>query len=203
MNLYASQGSPFARKIRVMLIEKNAPHEVEMVDLWAANDYRKTNPIGKVPALKLEDGRVLVNSPLIADYVEGRFPEPRFIPVEPEQRLEVRRWEALADGTMDAAVAIIYETRFHDEQKRSREWLDRQRGKVDSGFAALEQMLGNRSWCVGNALSLADVALGCHIGFILARRPEIFPQDRYPGLTRLWKRLETRDSFKRTVPSPA
>lgn len=203
MKLYASTGSPFARKIRVMLIEKNAPHEVEMVDLWAANEFKKTNPVGKVPALQLDDGRVLVNSPLIADYVDARFPGPRFIPADPDQRLEVRRWEALADGTMDAAVASFYEMRFHDERKRSRVWLDRQRGKLDSGFAALEGMLGDRPWCVGDAMSLADIALACHIGFISARRAEFFPQEKYPGLARLWQRLEARESFKRTVPPPA
>ena len=203
MKLFASQGSPFARKIRVMLIEKSAPHEVEMVDLWAANNFKKTNPIGKVPALKLDDGRALVNSPLIADYVDGRFPEPRFIPADPDQRLEVRRWEALADGTMDAAVACFYEARFHDEASRSRAWLERQRGKLDSGFAALERMLEARPWCVGGAMSLADIALACNIGFINVRRPEFFPQEKYPGLTKLWKNLESRESFRKTVPPPA
>jgi len=200
MKLYASLGSPFARKIRVMLIEKNAPHEVEMVDLWAPNDLKRTNPIGKVPALRLDDGRSLASSPLIADYVDDRFPEPRFIPADPEQRLEVRRWEALADGTMDAAVASIYEARFHDEAKRSREYLERQRGKIDAGFAALEEMLGGRRWCVGDAMSLADIALACHIGFIALRRPEFLPQDRYPGLVRLWKMMEARESMRKTAP---
>ena len=203
MKLYISSGSPFARKVRVMLIEKRAPHEVETVDLWAANDLKQTNPVGKVPALKLDDGRVLVNSPLIADYVDGRYPEPRFIPADPDGRLDVRRWEAIADATMDAAVASIYEARFHDETKRSREWLERQRGKLDSGFATLERMLGGRPWCVGGGMTLADIALGCHIGFISSRRPEFFPQASYPGLTKLWKNLEARDSFKRTVPPPA
>jgi glutathione S-transferase len=203
MKLYISSGSPFARKIRVMLLEKRAPHEVETVDLWAANDLKQTNPVGKVPALKLDDGRVLVNSPLIADYVDSRFPAPRFIPADAEGRLDVRRWEAMADATMDAAVASIYEARFHDETKRSREWLERQRGKLDSGFAALERMLGGRQWSVGDAMTLADIALACHIGFISSRRPEFFLQEKYPGLTRLWKNLETRDSFKRTVPPPA
>ena len=200
MKLYASLGSPFARKIRVMLIEKNAPHEVEMVDLWAPNDLKRTNPIGKVPALRLDDGRSLASSPLIADYVDGRFPEPRFIPADPERRLEVRRWEALADGIMDAAVASIYEARFHDEAKRSREYLERQRGKLDAGFAALEEMLDARRWCVGDAMSLADIAVACHIGFIALRRPEYFPQDRYPGLARLWKMMEARESMRKTVP---
>lgn len=203
MKLYISAGSPFARKIRVMLLEKNAPHQVETVDLWAANDLKQTNPVGKVPALKLDDGRVLVNSPLIADYVDSRYPDPRFIPADADGRLDVRRWEAMADATMDAAVASIYEARFHDETKRSGEWLERQRGKLDSGFAALERMLGGRQWCVGGAMTLADIALACHIGFISARRPEFFPQASYPGLMKLWKALETRESFRKTVPPPA
>ena len=203
MKLYASLGSPFARKVRVMLLEKNAPHEVEMVDLFGANDYRRVNPVGKVPALELDDGRVLVNSPLIADYVDGRFPQPRFIPADPDGRLEVRRWEALADATMDAAVASFYEARFHAEANRSRTWLERQRGKLDAGFAALERMLGGRAWCVGEAMTLADIAIACHIGFVNVRRPEFFAQEKHPGLAKLWKKLEERESFRKTVPPPA
>jgi len=203
MKLFASLGSPFARKIRVMLLEKNAPHEVEMVDLFSANDFKRVNPVGKVPALALDDGRVLVNSPFIADYVDARYPQPRFIPADAEGRLEVRRWEALADATMDAAVAIFYEARFHEEAKRSAAWLERQRGKLDSGFAALEDMIGGREWCVGGAMTLADIAIACHVGFVNARRPEFFPQEKHPGLTKLWRKLEQRESFRRTVPPPA
>ena len=203
MKLYASAGSPFARKIRVLLLEKNVPHEIEMVELFGANDLKRTNPIGKVPALRLDDGRVLISSPLIADYLDDRFPQPRFIPADPELRLEVRRWEALADGTMDAAIASLYEMRFHDEQKRSRDWLDRQRGKLDTGFATLEGMLDGRRWCVGDAVSLADVAIACHIGFIMLRRPEYFPQEMCPNLARLWTSMEARESMKRTAPPPA
>lgn len=203
MKLYISAASSYSRKIRVMLIEKGVAHEVETVNLWEPNDLKQTNPIGKVPALRLDDGRVLINSPLIADYVDSRFPEPRFIPADPEGRLEVRRWEALADGAMDAVSASLYEMRFHDEARRSREWLERQRGKFEAGFAALEGMLGARAWCVGDAVSLADITLACHIGFIMSRRPQFFPQEKYPGLTRLWKNLETRESFRKTAPPPA
>src|SRR5262245_34960988 len=177
MKLYASLGSSFARKIRVMLIEKGVPHELEMVNLWEPNDLKKINPIGKVPAVKLDDGSVLINSPLIADYIDNRYPDPRFIPVDPEERLEVRRWEALADGTMDAVGASMYEARFHDEAKRSHEWLERQRTKVEAGFAVLEEMIGNSQWCVGGAMSLADIAVACHIGFIAMRRPDFFAQE--------------------------
>ncbi len=203
MKLYISSGSPFARKIRVMLIEKKAPHAIEMVDLWTPGDYKQTNPVGKVPALRLEDGRVIVNSPLIADYVEERFPRPRLIPADPDERLEVRRWEALADATMDAAVASIYEARFHDEAKRSQAFLDRQRGKIDAGLAALEGGLGGRQWCVGDAMSLADITVACHVAFMSVRRPEFFPPARYPGLARLAREMGVRESMKETVPPPA
>lgn len=203
MKLYISAASSYSRKIRVMLIEKGVAHDVETVNLWEANDLKQTNPVGKVPALRLDDGRVLINSPLIADYVDSRFPAPRFIPADPDGRLEVRRWEALADGAMDAVSASLYEMRFHDAAQRSREWLERQRGKFEAGFAALERMLDGRAWCVGDAMSLADITLACHIGFIALRRPQFFPQENYPGLTRLWKNLESRDSFRQTAPPPA
>lgn len=200
MKLYASPASSFARKIRIMLIEKNVGHEVEMVNLWEPNELQKANPIGKVPALKLDDGRVLISSPLIADYVDSKYPSPRFIPADIDGRIEVRRWEALADGTMDAVGASLYEMRFHDEAKRSQAWLDRQRGKIDAGLAALEGMLGNRPWCVGDAMSLADIAIACHLGFITLRAPHYFPQDKYPNLARLWKTMEARESLKKTAP---
>jgi hypothetical protein len=102
MKLYASPASSLARKIRVMRVEKGIGHDLEMVNLWQANELQKTNPIGKVPALKLDDGRVLTRAPpLIADYVDSKYPSPRFIPADPEGRFEVRRWEAIADGTME------------------------------------------------------------------------------------------------------
>jgi len=203
LKLYASPASSFARKIRVLLLEKNVPHEVIMMNLWEPNDYQTINPIGKVPALKLDDGRVLINSPVIADYVDGRYPTPRFIPADADGRLEVRRWEAIADGAMDAAAVILYEKRFHDEAARSQAYMTRLRGKIDAGFAALEALLGNRPWLVGDSMSLVDLATACHMGFLTLRMPDLFPQERYPNLVRLWKTMEARDSMKQTVPPAA
>ncbi|MEO8157900.1 MAG: glutathione S-transferase N-terminal domain-containing protein [Betaproteobacteria bacterium] len=203
MKLYASPGSSFARKIRVMMLEKNVSHEVVLLNLWEPNDYQTVNPIGKVPALKLDDGRVLINSPLIADYVDGKYPSPRFIPADPDARLEVRRWEAVADGAMDAIAASMYETRFHDEAARSQVWLDRQRGKIDAGLAALDGFLGNRAWLVGDTMSLADLAIACHLGFVSRRAPQYFPQERFKNLARLCKTMEARESMQKTAPPPA
>lgn len=203
MKLYASPASSFARKIRVMLIEKNVSHEVEMLNLWEPNTYQTVNPIGKVPALKLDDGRVLISSAVIADYVDAKYPSPRFIPADAEGRIDVRRWEAIADGAMEAVGASMYEARFHDEAARSQAWLDRQRGKVDAGLAALEGMLGSRTWCVGDAMSLADIAIACHLGFVSLRMPHLFPDEKYPHLARLCATMEARESMKKTAPPPA
>jgi hypothetical protein len=105
MKLYISATSPFARKVRVLLIEKQVPHEVEVVDLWSPNELQQINPIGKVPALVLDDGRAMAGSAFIADWVDGRYPRPRFIPADDDGRLEARRWESFADGVMDAVAA--------------------------------------------------------------------------------------------------
>jgi glutathione S-transferase len=203
MKLYASAASSFARKIRVLLLEKGVEHELELVNLWEPNQLQAVNPLGKVPALRLDDGKILISSPLIAGFIDEKYPNPRFIPRDFETRLEVRRWEALADGSMDAVSATLYETRFHDEAKRSAAWLDRQRKKFEGGFSALEAMLEDRTWCVGDGISLADVSIACHLGFINLRVPHYFPQEKHPRLARLWKRMEQRDSFKKTAPPPA
>lgn len=203
MQLFVSAASPFARKVRVLLLEKQVPHELEVLNLWAPNELQKVNPIGKVPVLVLDDGRVLTGSALIADWIDARYPQPRFIPADADGRLEVRRWESLVDGTMDAVAASTYELRFHDEATRSVAWLERLRGKVDAGLSALERQLGDRRWLCGDSPSLADIAAGCLVGFMLARTPQFFDAARYPGLARLARELQTRDSFKATAPPPA
>lgn len=200
MKIYASPASSFARKIRVMLLEKGIEHELELVNLWEPNKLHDVNPLGKVPALQLDDGRVLVSSPLIADFVDGTYPSPRLIPEDFEARTEVRRWEALADGSMDAVAATLYEMRFHDEAKRSEAWMERQRKKFEGGFKALESMLDGRRLCVGDTMTLADISVACHLGFINLRVPQYFPQDKYPGLSRLWRSMEERDAFRKTAP---
>lgn len=203
MKLFASPTSPFARKIRVLLIEKTVPHEVEMLNLWEPNDLQRFNPIGKVPTLVLDDGRVLISSAVIADLLDERYPLPRFIPTDADRRLEVRQLEAIADGVMDAVAASIYEGRFHDQAQRSQLWLDRQRGKIDAGIAALEKHLGSREWLTADGITLADVAIACHLGFVTSRAPHLLAKGACPNLLRLAQRLEARESFKATAPPPA
>jgi len=106
-------------------------------------------------------------------------------------------------GFLDAVAASVYEMRFHDEASRSRAWLERQRGKVDAGLAALEMRLGSRPWLCGGSATLADIAIACHLGFVTTRAPQFFDAVRFPGLARLASNLEARESFKGTAPPPA
>lgn len=112
----------------------------------------------------------------------------------------MKLYASLASSFARKIRVMLIEMRFHDEAKRSQAWLDRQRGKADAGFAALDDMLGNRTWCVGDAITLADITIACHLGFITLRAPQFFPQDKYPCLTRLWRSMESRESMKQTAP---
>jgi glutathione S-transferase len=179
------------------------PHEVQMINLWEPNDLQAVNPLGKVPALQLDDGRVLISSPLIADYLDAEHPEPRFIPADAKGRLEARQMEGLADGAMEAVSALLYEMRFHEEAKRSAAWMDRQRGKFTAAVDVLEKRLERRAWLAGEAMSIGDIAIACHLGFISMRAPQFYPKDRYPGLARICGALEARESFRRTAPPPS
>jgi glutathione S-transferase len=203
VRLYVSAASSFSRKLRVLLLEKRVPHDTEVINLWEPNDLQRVNPLGKVPALLLDDGRVLTGSALIADWLDAQYPQPRFVPADADGRLEVRRWEAIADGVMDAVAASTYELRFHDEACRSAAWLQRQRGKSDAGLAALEARLAGQPWLYGGQPSLADLAIACHIGFMSARAPQFFDAARLPNLARLAQGLEARPSFAATRPPPA
>jgi len=202
MKLYISAASPFARKVRVLLLEKRVPFELAVINLWEPNDLQQVNPIGKVPALVLDDDRVLTGSALIAEWIDAQHPQPRFIPADAGGRLEVRRTEAIADGVMDAGATIGTELRFHDEACRSAAFLQRLQGKIDAGLAALERQLGSRRYLCGEALSLADLAIGCHLGFMQARMPQCFNAAAYPQLARLAGELAGRESFKTTAPPP-
>ena len=199
MKLYASAASSFARKVRVMLLEKGIEHELELVNLWEANKLHDVNPLGKVPALQLEDGRVLISSPLLADFIDGRYPTPRFIPEDFEARTEVRRWEALVDGSMDAVSATLTRCAFTMRQNAAkRGWSVKEKNSMaDSGRLNRCSALAGG---VGDKMTLADISVACHLGFINLRVPQYFPPDEYPGLSRLWRSMEERDSFKKTAP---
>jgi glutathione S-transferase len=187
------------RKVRILLEEKRAPYDMEFVDTYPdPNPLHAANPLGKVPVLILEDGTALFDSHVIVEYLEEKFPEPRFISDDWNERLAVKLWEALADGAVDAIREIVYECRWREPPLRSTQWIARQRGKLARALERLAGDLGDREWCVSGRMTLADLIVGCLMGSVRARLAVFGLHEQHPNLWALWRRLEQRPSFERT-----
>ena len=198
MKLFMTPNSPYARKVRVVLMEKRIECELVEVDLSSPDSpVPAYNPLGKIPTLLLDDETALYDSPVITEYLDKKTPVMHLIPVT--KRIEVRRWEALADGICDAAVAVMMEGR-RDEAKRDEQIIAKQKLKVERGLSALSKDLGANNWCVGNAFSLADIAVGCTLAYVNMRMPETNWRETHPNLAELFARLLERPSFASTAP---
>jgi glutathione S-transferase len=200
MKLIASYTSPYARKVRIALAEKKIECDFVEESPWAAQTtVPNYNPLGKVPVLVLDDGTTLFDSRVIVEYLDTVSPVSRLIPEPNRQRIVVKRWEALADGVCDAAVAIVLEGK-RPARQQNKDWLDRQRSKIDLGLKELGNELGERVWCNGEAYSLADIATGCALAYLDLRHAAIDWRAAYPNLVKLAEKLAKRSSFAETVP---
>lgn len=201
MQLLGSLASPFVRKVRVTLAEKSIDCPLELENVWAAGTtIQRVNPLGKVPCLLLDDGSALYDSRVICEYLDSFRSDNPLIPAAGPARIAVRRWEALGDGVLDAIVLVRLEVIQREPQERSEKWLLRQMGKVDAGLAVAAGDLGDNAWCVGGSLTLADITLGCALGYILFRYPEIDWRGRHANLAALYDKLMQRASFSTTKP---
>lgn len=200
MKLIGSLTSPYVRKVRVVLAEKRIDYEMQ-VDLPWNEDTKvpEHNPLGKVPVLLLDDGTSLFDSRVIVEHLDTITPLGRLIPEGNRERTLVKRWEALADGISDAAAAAVIESR-RPAKLQSKDWIARQRGKIDKGLKAVSIELGEKTWCSGDAYNLSDIAVGCALGFLDLRLPDIDWRASYPNLEKLYAKLMQRASFKDTVP---
>lgn len=200
MKLLYSPTSPYARKVRVVAIEKHIDMEMVAVVLSApdcpVNDH---NPLGKIPVLIMDDDESLFDSRVIVEYLDNRTPLARLIPQEHSTKIWVRRWEALADGICDAAVLALMESR-RPENLQDAGFIAKQTGKVERGLKALSDELGDSKWCVDDTFSLADIAMGCVLGYLQLRFKDINWQKQYPNLAKHYAELMKRPSFKDTAP---
>ena len=202
MKLLHSPTSPFARKVRIVAAEKKLELELEITDPWKPNpDLARANPLGKVPALIMDDGTSLFDSRVIVEYLDGVSPVHRLIPETSRDRIAVKRWEAITDGLCDAAILARLEAGRPDQNESSAKQIARQRDKVNGCIDEMARELGDREFCVGNALSLADIASGCALGYLKFRFPDIGWEAAHPNLARLYKKVSSRASFKATDPA--
>jgi len=200
MKLIGSLASPYTRKVRIVLAEKKIDYDFEIDNPWKADaKAAKLNPLGKVPVLVLDDGRTLFDSRVIVGFLDNASPISRLVPAENRERVEARRWEALADGVLDAGVLARLENQ-REAKLRSAPWVERQMGKLRAGLAAMDSELGDKPWCVGNGYTLADIALGVCLGWLDFRYPKMGWKKDQGNLARAFAKLSERQSFADTVP---
>jgi len=200
MKLIGSLASPFVRKVRIVMAEKKIDYELVLEDVWSpASAIQQFNPLGKVPCLMMDDGGAMFDSRVIAEYLDVLTPVGKLIPSGGRERAEVKCWEALADGLLDAGVLVRLE-KLRPTKLQSPDWIKRQWSKVDASLKAMAVGLDEKAYCVGNHYSLADVAVGCALGWLDFRFPETNWKENYPELLRLFEKLSERQSFKDTIP---
>jgi glutathione S-transferase len=201
MKLIGSLASPYVRKVRVVMAEKKLDYALILENVWAADTtIQQSNPLGKVPCLLMEDGGAMFDSRVIVEYLDTLTPVGKLIPPHGRERAEVKNWEALADGILDAAVLVFVERTKREPEFRSEAWIGRQLDKVNAGLKAMSLGLGESAYCVSNHLTLADISVACCLGWLSFRFPEIQWRDEYPNLAKLFDKLGERQSFKETAP---
>jgi glutathione S-transferase len=202
MKLFGVDASPYVRKVRIVMAEKKLDYQFELEDVWASDAIVKSNPLGKVPCLVMEGGEAVFDSRVIVDYLDTRSPVGRLIPEPSRERTEVRTWESLADGLLDAAILARLEQTWNGrtEGQRSQAWIDRQLGKVDASVQAIATGLADKPWCTGIHMTLADIAVGCAVSYLDFRFPAIPWRREHANLARLADKLNARQSFIDTRP---
>jgi glutathione S-transferase len=202
MKLIGSLSSPYVRKVRIVMAEKKLDYQFVQENVWESDAILASNPLGKVPCLVMEGGEAVFDSRVIVEYLDARSPLARLIPEPNRERTEVRTWEALADGMVDALILARLEATWggRTAEQRSQAWIDRQMKKVDASLEAVATGLAAKPWCTGIHMTLADVAVGCALGYLEFRFPHIGWRSDYPSLARLADKLNARNSFIDTAP---
>lgn len=203
MKLIGSNTSPYVRKVRVVMAEKKLEYEYVLEDVWSSSTtIAQTNPLGKVPCLIMEGGEVISDSRVIVEYFDTLSPVGKLIPTVGRERAEVKTWEALADGVLDAAILARLEATWtgRSEAQRCQAWIDRQLGKVDAALKTMSKSLGDKPYFVGIHLGLADISVGVALGYLDFRFPQINWREQYSNLAKFQDKLMQRPSFADTKP---
>jgi glutathione S-transferase len=193
MILRSSPPSPFGRKVKIAaaLLDLDKEITIEKADPTDATDtIRKQNPLGKIPALILENGTVLYDSPVILEYLDHRAGGARIIPSEPNARFAALTLQSLCDGVLDACLLQVYEGRWRPTEKHEKKWVDYQAEKVKRAFDVLEAAPP----VLGAIPNVGEITLACALGYGDLRFAGTWRKE-YPRL------LAWHDAFAAKVPS--
>ena len=201
LKLISATPSPYARKVRIALAEKNIPFELITEVPWNHGAVTaKHNPLAKLPVLLLEDGSSIYDSRFILEYLELIYPQTPLLPSDIAGKLAAKHLEVLADGICDAVVLIFFE-RMRGANA-SAEWTARQMHKIEAGVGELARLIGERKFAVGDTFGLGDIATGTVLGYLGVRFSEFDWKTLYPSLANYASELEQRPSFQQTIPYP-
>ena len=200
MKLLGTNTSPYVRKVRLVLLEKNIAHDY-IVDAprEPGSQVARVNPLGRIPALILDDDTCIFDSPVIAEYADSLNDTPVLIPRgDAVARMRVKRWEALADGIMDSVVVVRME-RIRPEEKQDEGNIIRNNDAISRALAYAAQILGEREWCEGSAVSLADLAMASALVYLDLRQPERDWRSAHPNLAAWFARIGERSSVRTSL----
>lgn len=203
MKLIGNTTSPFVRKVRIVMAEKKLDYQFVEDNVWSEHStIGESNPLGQVPCLIMDGADAIFDSRVIVEYLDTLSPVGKLIAAGGRERAAIKTWEALADGVLDAAVAARLEATWAQRapEQRCQPWIARQMGKIEQSLRAMSHGLADKPYCHGNALSLADVAVGCCLGYLDFRLPDVDWRGAYPNLQRLYDKLAQRSSFVQTQP---
>ena len=205
MKLLGTNTSPYVRKARLVLLEKNISHEY-LIDAprEPGSQVARVNPLGRIPALILDDATCVYDSPVIAEYADTLNDTPILIPrTNALERMRVKCWEALADGIMDSAVAVRTES-IRPAEKQEANTITLHNNAITRALAHVAEQLGQREWChheQGKAASitLADLALVSALIYLDLRQPERDWRGAHPNLAAWFARVSKRPSVRVTL----
>lgn len=202
ITLIGHYDSPFVRRVGISLHILGIPFERQLLSVFGnADELRAYNPVGRVPALVLEDGEVLVDSTAILDHLdEVAGPGRALMPASAAARRDAMQKVVLATGINDKAVAITYERR-HRGDAADDGWIARCRSQQDAALAALEDRFA-AALPVSARLMQPEITAATALGYLRLRQPETLPPGRYPALQALSARAEAHPAFQTCLPAP-
>ena len=201
LKLLSATPSPFARKVRVVLLEKNIPFELKTINPWNMNaDIERFNPLGKIPVLITANNETIYDSKFIIEWIEHNYPDPAVFPTDAKTKFKAQQIQVIADGICEAVILLFFENMRPDPQQ-SKPWSERQIKKISNGLQALEQQISNDEFCVDNTFGIADISVVSAVDYLSLRFKTYEWRDKFTRISKFVARQSARQSFIETMPT--